>query len=73
MSSNVMQKWRPWDTASKVDWSLAVEREAVIRPLAQEGKLSGELVHEAMLRLNLGRSMLYKRFHCEVWGQGLVG
>ena len=45
---------------SKADWGLAVEREAVIRPLAEEAKLSADRVHEAMLRLNLGRSALYK-------------
>ena len=35
-----MQNWRPWDAVSKADWGLAVEREAVIRPLAEEAKLS---------------------------------
>ena len=45
---------------SKADWGLAVEREAVIRPLAEEAKLSADRVHEAMLRLNLSRSALYK-------------
>ncbi len=39
---------------------LAVEREAVVRPLTEEAKLSAERVHEAMLRLNLSRSALYK-------------
>ena len=55
-----MQRRRPWDTASKADWGLAVERESVIRPLAEQDKLSGNRVHEAMLRLNLSRSALYK-------------
>jgi len=45
---------------SKADWGLAVEREAVIRPLAEEAKLSADHVHEAMLRLTLRRSALYK-------------
>ena len=55
-----MQNWRPWDAVSKADWGLAVEREAVIRPLAEEAKLSADRVHEAMLRLTLRRSALYK-------------
>jgi putative transposase len=55
-----MQNLRPWDAASKADWGLAVHREAVIRPLAEQAKLSADRVHEAMLRLNLGRSALYK-------------
>src|ERR1700733_3214802 len=29
-----MQKWQQWESASEADWGLAVEREAVIRPLA---------------------------------------
>jgi hypothetical protein len=53
-----MQNWRPWDTASDGDWGLAVKREAVIRPLSEEGKLSGQRVQEAMLLLNLSRSAL---------------
>jgi len=55
-----MPNWRQWETASKVDWGLAVERESVIRPLSEEGKLTDERLQEAMLRLNLGRSVLYK-------------
>jgi len=30
-----MQKWQQWESASEADWGLAVEREAVIRPLAE--------------------------------------
>jgi putative transposase len=55
-----MQNWRPWDTASDGDWGLAVQRETVIRPLSEEGKLSGQRVQEAMLQLDLSRSALYK-------------
>ena len=32
----------PWETASKADWGLAVERKSVIRPLAEGAKLTGE-------------------------------
>src|SRR5690242_5853555 len=55
-----MPNWRQWETAAKADWGLAVEREPVIRPLAEEEKLTDERLQEAMLRLNLGRSVLYK-------------
>ena len=30
-----MQKWRSWQAASEAEWGLAVEREMVIRPLAE--------------------------------------
>jgi hypothetical protein len=37
-----MQKWRQWETASDVDWGLAVRREFVIRLLA--AKYFGKVV-----------------------------
>ena len=52
-----MQKWRPWETANEVEWGHAVERESVIRPLAEEGKLTNGRLQEAMLRLGLSRSI----------------
>jgi putative transposase len=55
-----MQKWRSWEPASEADWSIAVEREAVIRVLAAEAKLTRTQLEEAMLRLQLSRSALYK-------------
>jgi putative transposase len=55
-----MQKWRSWEPASEADWSLAVEREAVIRALAEEAKLTRAQLEEAMFRLHLSRSALYK-------------
>jgi putative transposase len=58
-----MQKWREWETASEVDWGLALERESIIRPLAEEEKLSKDRLQEAMLRLDLSRSALYKLVH----------
>jgi len=40
-----VRKWREWSTASDVDWGMALQREAVIRPLAEQrtsaAKLSG--------------------------------
>ena len=35
-----MQKWRPWEAASDTEWGLALEREAVIRPLTEQERLS---------------------------------
>ena len=55
-----MQKWRPWETANEVEWRLALERESVIRPLAEEERLTNGRLQEAMLRLGLSRSVLYK-------------
>jgi putative transposase len=54
-----MQKWRQWETASKADWGLALERESVVRPLAEEPKLTKERLQQAMLQLGLSRSVLY--------------
>ena len=31
-----MQKWRPWEAAYDTEWGLALEREAVIRPLTEQ-------------------------------------
>ena len=35
-----MQGWRQWETASKAEWGAAVERESVIRSLAEEERLT---------------------------------
>ena len=58
-----MQKWRQWETASKVDWGTAVERESVIHALAEEDRLTSERLREAMVQLNLCRSVVYKLLH----------
>src|SRR5690242_16853794 len=55
-----MQKWRSWEAASKTEWGLAVEREAVIRPLAEQTRLSTAIVEDAANRLQLSRSVLYE-------------
>lgn len=34
-----MQKWREWETAAGGDWELALEREAILRPLANPERL----------------------------------
>src|SRR5215471_16241857 len=63
ISAILVQTSRQWDAASKADWGLAVERETVIRPLAEDAKLTKDRLQEAMLQLSLGRSVLYKLIH----------
>ena len=55
-----MQKWQQWESASDADWDLAVEREAVIRPLAAQKRLCTDDVEEAARHLGVVRSVLYK-------------
>lgn len=52
-----MQEWRPWE-AEETEWGLALEREAVIRPLAELERLSMAAVKEAVARLRLNGSVL---------------
>ena len=54
-----MQKWRQWEAASEAEWGLALERETVIRPLAEQGKVSVGDVEMATRQLRIGRSVLY--------------
>ena len=62
-----MQKWRSWEAAFEAQWGLALEREAVIRPLAQQQRLSTAAVEEAVQQLKLSRSVLYDlaRRYCD--------
>src|SRR5215472_8001552 len=55
-----MQKWREWSTASDADWDMAVEREAIIRPLAEQARLAEPAIVEAASRLRLGRVTIYR-------------
>jgi putative transposase len=54
-----MQQWRSWEAASEAEWGLAMEREAVIRPLAEQARLSMAVIEDAVARLRLSRSVLY--------------
>jgi putative transposase len=54
-----MQKWRQSETADGEEWQLALEREAVIRPLASKSKLSVTLIEEATRQLRLSRTVFY--------------
>ena len=49
-----MQKWRQWQAAPQSEWSLALEREAVIRRLAELNRLTRTAVEQAVERLGLG-------------------
>src|SRR5215471_21117749 len=42
-----MQAWRQWESAPDSDWGTALEREAVIRPMAEERKLGKAAIEEA--------------------------
>lgn len=52
-----MQQWRQSETADGEEWQLALEREAVIRPLASKSKLSVTLIEEATRQLRLSRAV----------------
>jgi hypothetical protein len=61
-----MQRWRKWESASKVPWGLALECEWVVRALTEEPRLYKERLAQAMLQLGVSRSVLYdlvRRFH----------
>ena len=55
-----MQKWQQWEAASEADWGIAVEREGIIRSLAERDQLSTYDVDEATIELRISRSVLYK-------------
>jgi putative transposase len=55
-----MQKWQQWEMAGEAAWGVALHREAVIRPLAEQPRLSAESIAEAANELGLSRSILYK-------------
>jgi hypothetical protein len=55
-----MQKWQPWETAGEAAWGLAMQREAVIRPLAEQARLRAKSVADAARQLGLSRSVHYE-------------
>jgi putative transposase len=55
-----MQKWRQWQTASEGDWNAAIAREAVIRPLAEQSRLTQDAVEHAASQLGLSRTSVYR-------------
>ena len=55
-----VQRWREWSTASDADWGMALQREAVIRPLAEQPRLAESDVAEAASRLRLVRVTIYR-------------
>jgi putative transposase len=58
-----MQRWQPWQAASKVDWGAALEREAVIRPLADHPRLTEAMVQSAAAQLGLDRVTICRLVH----------
>jgi len=55
-----MQKWQQWEMAGDAAWGLALYRESVIRPLAEQPRRSAEGIAKAASQLGLSRSVLYK-------------
>ena len=55
-----MRKPIGWHDASASDWEVARQREAVIRPLAEQSCLTPALVAETAQTLNLKRSVVYQ-------------
>jgi len=55
-----MQKWQQWEMTGEAAWGVALHRETVIRPLAEQPRLSAESIAEVAYQLGLSRSVLYK-------------
>lgn len=55
-----MQKVHQWEMAGDAAWSIALQREAVIRPLAEYHRLSVDDIAGAAGQLVLSRTVLYK-------------
>src|SRR5436305_9329704 len=56
-----MQKLSPgWQDLTDLQWQEACRREAVIRPLAEQGRLSRQAAAAAAERLGMGRTLLYE-------------
>ena len=51
--------WREWQTASDCEWGVASQREAVIRRLVDQIRLTGADVINAAQQLKLSRATLY--------------
>ncbi len=58
-----MQGQPQWEFAAAPEWEQALERESVIRPLADAVSLTDCDVREATLRLGVCRSVFYKLLH----------
>jgi putative transposase len=55
-----MQAWRQWESAPDSDWGTALEREAVIRPMAEERKLGKAAIEEASRHLRMSPALVYR-------------
>jgi hypothetical protein len=60
VSTISVRTWRRWETATEIDLGGAVEREALIRSLDDDEKLTKQQLEWALLRLGVSRSPLYK-------------
>jgi hypothetical protein len=55
-----MQKAHQWEMADDAAWSIALQREAVIRPLAEFLRLNVDDIASVANQLGLSRTVLYK-------------
>ena len=55
-----MKNRRSWHSVPKVEWEEACRREAVIRPLVEEGSVSNVRADQAAKELGLSRSLVYR-------------
>ena len=55
-----MKNRRSWHGASKAEWKEACRREAVVRPLVEEGSVSNAQADQAAQELGLSRSLVYR-------------
>jgi putative transposase len=51
---------KSWHSASKAEWEAACRREAVIRPLVEEGSVSNARADQAAKELGVSRSLVYR-------------
>lgn len=55
-----MQKWRQWQSAPDSEWAIALDREAVIAPIAGLSRLTKHDIDQACDQLRIGRSAIYR-------------
>jgi putative transposase len=54
-----MPAWRDWESAPDSQWALALEREPVIRPLAERLRVTAKAAEEAASTLGISRTLVY--------------
>jgi hypothetical protein len=65
-----MQKWQQWETAGEAAWGVALQRETVIRPLAEQRRPSAGSVAEAACQFDKQASYNIRRSGTETNEKG---